>query len=101
MKILRYDIWTACILKLKKLGVDKLYKRVGKLGAQALEQDGEEAQAFQNWGAWHQIIPLYLLVDIFCFHATNSASKCLLLRPCVYEPGLSVIEQFYSIILYV
>ena len=43
----------------------------------------------------HTFIPLSK-VDIFCFHATNSASKCLLLRPCVYEPGLSVIEQFYS-----
>ena len=30
------------------LGVDKLCKRVGKLGAQALEQDREEGQAFQN-----------------------------------------------------
>ena len=51
-----------------------------------------------NGGAWHQIIPLYLLVKVtfFCFHATNSASKCLLLRLSVCEPGLSVIEQFYS-----
>jgi hypothetical protein len=31
--------------------VDKLCKRVGKLGAQALEQDREEGQAFQNWQA--------------------------------------------------
>jgi hypothetical protein len=33
------------------VGVDKLCKRVSKLGAQALEQDREEWQAFQNWQA--------------------------------------------------
>ena len=35
-------------LQLQVVGVDKLCKRVGKLGAQALEQDREEGQAFQN-----------------------------------------------------
>jgi hypothetical protein len=78
--------------------VDKLCKHVGKLREQALEQDREEGQAFKTdkhkrgrLASNHTLIPLSK-VDNFCFHATHSASKCLLLRPCVYEPGLSVIK---------
>jgi hypothetical protein len=44
----------------------------------------------------HTLIPLGKVDIFFGFHVSNSASKCLLLRLSVYEPGLSVIEQFYS-----
>jgi hypothetical protein len=69
-------------------------------GAQALEQNWEELFKIEKHkrgrlASNHTLIPLGK-VDIFCFHATNLASKCLLLRPSVNEPGLSVIEQFYS-----
>ena len=112
-----YDIWTACILKLKHYNssLTSIFRgrKVWSNFVSVSESWGASYRRGTSFSkltsikvvAWHQIMPLYgtSWQSGFFFVSINSASKCTMFAPtpqCIWTVLVcywTVIEQLYSV----